>query len=137
MSLVISDFSRRVASLIDVLESAFQKSGNSTNTSIASISVHKVSCGAIHDDGFLDLQRSLRHAFHLPYSRPGRVLFVYTDVFRIYWSGVVDQATTGQLRLSLEQQKHEPLAFIGGAFKGEELNWTTFEQESYAIFSKT
>ena len=32
------------------------------------------------------------------------------------------------------EQKHEPSAFSGAAFKKAELNWTTFVKEGFAIF---
>lgn len=33
-----------------------------------------------------------------------------------------------------QEQQHEPLAFLGAAFKGAEIGWTTFEKEAFAIF---
>lgn len=34
----------------------------------------------------------------------------------------------------MEEQIHEPLAFLGAAFKDAQLNWSTFEPEGHAIF---
>ena len=46
---------------------------------------------------------------------------------------MVTQVSEDQLSLPFEQQSHEPLAFLGSAFKKSELNWTTFEKEAFAI----
>ena len=119
MYLVIPDFVRRVALLVDVLESAFKKSGKGTKKSIASISVHKLSWGAIHDEDFLDLQKSLRHAVNLSYPNRGRVLCVYTDASSLYWSGVVTQATADRLRLPLEQKSKNHWHFLEEHLKGQ------------------
>lgn len=34
----------------------------------------------------------------------------------------------------VEEQIHEPLAFIGSAFAGAERNWSTYEKEAFDIF---
>lgn len=62
------------------------------------------------------------------------VVCVFADASDRYWSGVVTQTSEYQLSLPIEEQRHEPLAFQGSAFKGAELGWSTFEKEGYAIF---
>lgn len=41
------------------------------------------------------------------------------------------------LSFPVGKQEHEQLAFFGGSFKGSQLNWSTFEQEAFAIFQTT
>ena len=59
---------------------------------------------------------------------------VYTDASEKPWSGIVTQTEASQLSLTVEDQVHELLAFIGSAFTGAQLGWSTFEEEAYAIF---
>lgn len=56
------------------------------------------------------------------------------DTSDFYWPGVVIQCVESVLSLEMEEQKHEPLKFVSGAFNGAQLNWGTFEKEGYAIF---
>lgn len=44
------------------------------------------------------------------------------------------QSTPESLELPLEEQRHEPLAFLGAEFKGAQFGWSTFEKEGFAIF---
>ena len=59
---------------------------------------------------------------------------MYTDASDRFWSAVVTQTRPESLNLPLEEQRHEPLAFLGAEFKGAQLGWSTFEKEAYAIF---
>lgn len=58
----------------------------------------------------------------------------YTDASARFWSGTVTQTSPKQLDLPLEEQQHEPLAFLGSEFKNAKLGCSTFEKEGYAIF---
>ncbi len=73
-------------------------------------------------------------AVKLSYPKEGHELCLYTDASDKYWSAVVTQTTKNQLDLPTEEQRHEPLAFLGSSFKGAELGWSTFEKEGFAIF---
>ena len=134
MSIAIPDFTGRTAPLTAVLEQAYSQSGKRTNRSIRPIRLRSLSWGPDHVKAFLQLQDCLRNAVQLAHPDPEKVVCVYTDASERYWSGVVTQTTPEQLSLPVEQQGHEPLAFLGSAFKGAELGWTTFEKEGFAIF---
>ena len=62
------------------------------------------------------------------------VLRVYTDASNAYWAGVVTQTNADDLDVDLRDQRHEPLAFFGAAFKGSKERWKTYEKEAYAIY---
>ena len=134
MSLSIPDFARRVEPLVELLEKAYAKSGRRTKRSIKNISLKDLSWGAQHEQTFLDLQESLKKAVAVAFPRPGHTLCVYTDASERFWSGIVSQTTEDELKKPYEEQRHEPLAFLGGAFRDAELNWSTFEREGFAIF---
>ncbi|CAN8061293.1 unnamed protein product [Agarophyton chilense] len=50
-----------------------------------------------------------------------------------HWAGVVTQTSPETLKKPFAEQKHEPLAFLGNTFKDAQTNWSTYEQEDYAI----
>ena len=134
MATVIPNFVQEVAPLVELLEAAYKKSGRRTKRSIKNIELASLSWGARHATAFKYLQDSLRSAVQIAHPDPSKVICVYTDASKYFWSGIVTQVSAAHMRLPREKQEHEPLAFLGGAFKGAELNWSTFEQEAFAIF---
>lgn len=130
----VSEFQRIVATLEKLLESTYRKTGRQTKRSIHGLAIRKLSWGAKELNAFYSLQDSLRHAIQLAHPNPNKTICVYNDASKQYWSGVVTQVYPAYLQLPICKQRHEPLAFLGGAFKRAELNWSTFEQEAYAIF---
>ena len=44
------------------------------------------------------------------------------------------QIKQDSLKKQIEQQFHEPLAFLAAAFRGAQFNWIMYEKESFAIF---
>lgn len=134
MAIVIPDFNRRVEPLNEVLEAAYLKAGRRTKRAIKGMCLRNLSWGAIHETVFQSLQNSLRKAVKLSYPKDGKELCVYTDASDKFWSGLVTQTDPELLQLPLEEQQHEPLAFLGSEFRKAELNWSTFEKEGFAIF---
>ena len=134
MAIAIPDFSRRVAPLTSILEKSYSISGKRTKRSIRNIKLSRLSWGPTHSTAFNSLQESLNSAVKLSYLDPQKEVCIYTDASERYWSAVVTQVKKEDLQLSTEDQKHEPLAFLGSEFKGAECGWTTFEKEAYAIF---
>jgi RNase H-like domain found in reverse transcriptase len=45
----------------------------------------------------------------------------------------VTQIDEEQLDLPMEEQDHQPLAFLSGEFKGAQLRWTVPEKEGFSI----
>ena len=134
MSIAIPNFIQRAKPLTDMLEAAYGKSKKRTSKSIRNITVDSLAWGDVHEKAFTSLQESLRDAVKLSYPNPDKALCVFTDASNLHWSGIVTQVDPDQLSLPLEDQRHEPLAFLSSAFTKCQRNWTTFEKEGYAIF---
>jgi len=134
MAIAIPDFAKRIGPLNDVHEEAFTKSGKRTKRSIQKIALSTLSWGPVHENTFLKLQDSLRTAVKLTYPDPQKATCIFTDASDKYWSGIVTQCDEEPLKLPIGEQKHQPLAFLGSAFKSASTNWSTFEKEAYAIF---
>lgn len=134
MSLSIPEFSRRVSPLVSALEATYSRSGKRTKRSIKHIALSSLSWGAIHEQKFRNLQNTLQNAAKLSYPKPGIATCVYTDAWERFWAGIVTQTNPKHLDLPLNEQRHEPLAFLGSEFRNAELGWSTFEKEGYAIF---
>jgi hypothetical protein len=58
---------------------------------------------------------------------------VLTDASDRFYAGLVTQIDEEQVDLPMEEQDHQPLAFLSGEFKGPQLRWTVPEKEGFAI----
>jgi RNase H-like domain found in reverse transcriptase len=69
----------------------------------------------------------------LAFPDPDKRIFVLTDASDLFFAGMVTQIDEEQLDLPMEEQDHQPLAFLSGEFKGAQLRWTVQEKKSFAI----
>jgi RNase H-like domain found in reverse transcriptase len=69
----------------------------------------------------------------LAFPDPDKRICVLTDTSDSFYAGLVTQIDEKQLNISMEEQDHQPLAFLSGEFKGAQLSWTIPEKESIAI----
>jgi RNase H-like domain found in reverse transcriptase len=69
----------------------------------------------------------------LAFPDPDKRICVLTDASDRFYAGLVTQIDEEQLDLSMEEQDHQPLAFLSGEFKGAQLRWTVPEKEGFAI----
>ncbi|CAN8072128.1 unnamed protein product [Agarophyton chilense] len=133
METAIFSFEKRSAPLNAVLEEAYKKAGRRKKRAIKGIALQSLSWGQAETEAFSNVQDSLRNAVYLAYPQKGNAICVFTNASNKNWSGVVMQADPPTLLRTLAEQQHKPLAFLGGNFKGAQCNWSTYEQEGYAI----
>jgi RNase H-like domain found in reverse transcriptase len=58
---------------------------------------------------------------------------VFADASDEFYGGTITQIEKADLELSVDHQRHEPLAFCSGAFKGAQQRWGTPEKEGFAL----
>jgi hypothetical protein len=58
---------------------------------------------------------------------------LFCDASDKYWGSTLTQVPVDQLDLPVEQQTHEPIAFLSGAFTKASRNWSIVEKEAWAI----
>jgi hypothetical protein len=68
----------------------------------------------------------------LAFPDPDKRICVLTDASDRFYAGLVTQIEE-QLDLPMEEQDHQPLAFLSGEFKGAQLRCTVSEKEGFAI----
>jgi RNase H-like domain found in reverse transcriptase len=56
-----------------------------------------------------------------------------TDAYNPFYASLVTQIDEEHLDLPMEEQDHQPLAFLSGEFKGAQLRWTVPEMGGFAI----
>lgn len=50
---------------------------------------------------------------------------MFTDASDKFWAKIVTQLEGSKMEKDQEQQKHEPLEFLGCHYSGAQENWTT------------
>lgn len=133
MSTSIPDFHRRMQPLDAMLERAYEQAGKRKKGALRSIQLHKLPWGTGHRNAIASIQDSLRSTVKIAFPKPGKLVFVYTDASKQLWAVIVSQTEEAQLGKPLQQQQHEPLAFLGGKLNEAQKNWTTYEKEAYAV----
>ena len=56
-----------------------------------------------------------------------------TDASDFHWGIILTQVPKKHLKVSVHDQEHEPLAFIGGSFNAFQLRWSIIEKEAFPI----
>ena len=69
----------------------------------------------------------------LKHPDPTKEVCWFTDASLDHWGAVVTQVPTADIGEPLDEQQHEPLAFLSGKFVGAPSRWAIVEKEAFAI----
>lgn len=130
----IPDYSRRAAPLHDLLEGVYKTAGHRSKARIRKIPL--VAWGTMHDAAFSDIKQQLGNSAELAHVRPEDefALCLFTDASDTHWGSVLTQIPREDLKLRpIENQDHQPIAFLSGKFSGPSERWSTPEKEGYAV----
>jgi RNase H-like domain found in reverse transcriptase len=64
---------------------------------------------------------------------PEKRICVLINASDLFYAGLVTQIDEKQLDLLMEEQDHQPLAFLSGEFKGAQQRWTVPKKECFVI----
>jgi RNase H-like domain found in reverse transcriptase len=92
---------------------------------------------ASHAEAFKQCKSAFAATTTLVNPRDDMSLCDFIDASQTFWSAVITQVSHEDLDNPLADQRHEPLAFISGAFKGASSRWPTVEREVFAIVETT
>jgi hypothetical protein len=81
---------------------------------------------------FKDLQAAIMELMALAFPDPDKRVCVLTDASDRFYAGLMTQIHEEQLDLSMEEQDHQPLAFLSGEFKGAQHRCIVPEMEGFA-----
>jgi RNase H-like domain found in reverse transcriptase len=121
-----------VAPLQAALEKFFEGKRRRTKKAAAAVSLLHL-WGLKEQAAFKDLQAAIMESMTLAFPDPDKRICVLTDASDRFYAGLVTQIDEEQLDLPMEEQDHQPLAFLSGEFKGAQLRWTVPEKEGFAI----
>lgn len=133
MSNAIPRFAERAAPLYDLLDAAYNKVGKRTKKAIARLSLKSLGWGDEHSKSFNSLQQQLQEVVKTAHRNPEMHLCVHSDASDAYWAAAVTQCDAKELLKPINEQRHEPLAFLSGQFSGAQEHWSTYEKEAFAV----
>jgi RNase H-like domain found in reverse transcriptase len=132
MRSAIPNYSKRVAPLQAALAKVFEGKSRRTKKAAAAVSLLHL-WGPEEQAAFKDLQAAIIDSMTLAFSDPDKRICVLMDASDRFYAGFVTQIDEEQLDLPMEEQDHQPPAFLSGEFKGAQLRWTVPEKEGFAI----
>lgn len=129
----IPNYAIVVEPLHTLMEASYAKSGGKrTKRAVKNLSITS-DWGATESLAFETIKQQLTAAVKLSHPKPDFGLCLFTDASDSHWSAILTQVPTDQRNDKIENQHHEPMCFLSGAFKGSSKNWSVPEKEGFAI----
>jgi len=114
------------------MESCYSSARKRTKRAVRNVSLTGL-WGAEHDSSFQQIKSFLAQSLKLAHPKPGYVTCLFSDALGTHWSSVLTQVPKSQMGSTVEDQSHEPLSFLSGAFTGASANWSIVEKEAFSI----
>ncbi len=122
-----------VSPLMELLERAYAAAGGRTRQKVARVELSDIGWGLEHAAALQRCKDALTKAVRLAHLDPAQELCVFTDASEKHWGAVVTQIPAEDSGRPLEDQAHQPLMFLSGAFTGAAGRWPIIEKEAFAL----
>ena len=133
----IPQFAALVAPLHAMLEKAYHINSSRTKRLAARIHLSSIGWGPSECQAFDACKHAIRNQITLAHRDYTKRLCLFTDASDTIWAAFLSQVPPSALHLPVDQQPHEPLAFLSGRFNDTQLRWSTLEKEAFAIVTAT
>jgi RNase H-like domain found in reverse transcriptase len=120
MRSAIPNYSMRATPLQATLTKVFEDKSRRTKKAAAAVSLLHL-WGPEEQAAFKDLQAAFMESMTLSFLDPDKRICVLTDASDRFYAGLVTQIDEEQLDLPMEEQDHQPLAFLSCEFKRAQL----------------
>jgi len=134
LSSSIADFSRLVSPLRSFLERCLHGAPVRSKKYAKRIVLSDVGWDQSHHTAFFSLIDAIRNATTLAFPNPDLIPCLFTDASLSFWSIIITQIPEEYLSRPFAEQRHQPLAFSSGEFKGASLRWSIPEKEAFPIY---
>lgn len=132
MRMGIPNYAATISPLHALMEDIYKTVGKRTKKSVAKIQIGD-KWKQEHTDSFEAIRAYLKDAITLAYPKPNYTRCLFTDASDGYWAAVLTQIPDNQIGTPVEEQTHEPLGFLSGAFTKHSSHWSIVEKEAYAV----
>ena len=128
----IPAYAQTIAPLHNLMETVYKRAGGRTKRAVSKICLTD-SWGSAHDDAFNGIKKQLAASTKLAHPKSDHNICLFTDASDTHRAAILPQISDSQKRMPVEEQEHEPLCFLSGAFTGASKNWSVPEKEGFAI----
>ncbi|GMF28513.1 unnamed protein product [Phytophthora fragariaefolia] len=129
----IPEFACVTAPLYDILEKAMQVSGARTKRKLGKVSLASVGWGEQEEECLAQVKSKLLGIVPLAHPRADWDLVLVADASLNHWGSILTQLPPEDASKPLLKQRHQPLAFLSGHFRGSSHSWPTIEKEAFAL----
>ncbi|KAH9184507.1 hypothetical protein AeNC1_013517, partial [Aphanomyces euteiches] len=114
----IPEYSALVALLTKLLDIGAKVAASRKKTALARVSLSSIGWCEDHVECFESVKTTLQRMVPLAHPDPDKMVCMYTDASDGLWGAIATQVPLDDLELVASEQRHEPLAFLSGAFRG-------------------
>jgi hypothetical protein len=129
----IPEYNHLVAPLTQLLEQCMKTTKTRKKSQLARVQLADHGWDQDHEGQLVKCKEALVAMVPLAHPREDQVVCVYTDASADFWGAIVTQTDDEELAKPIEDQKHQPLAFLSGSFVGAAQRWPIVEKEAFAI----
>lgn len=132
MRMGIPNYAETVGPLHKLMEECYIAVGKRTKKSVAKLKLGE-NWGPEHSKAFEAIRKYLQNAITLAFPKNNYKRCLFTDASDGYWAAILTQIPENQVGIKVEDQTHEPLGFLSGAFTKHSSHWSIVEKEAYAV----
>ena len=114
----IPNFAALTSPLSEALEEVYAVAGRRTRAAASKVLLKATSWNAFHVATFNKIRQALINAVTLAHPDSTKLLCLFTDASETHWGSVLTQIPPVDLDEPVAAQRHVPLAFLSGSFKG-------------------
>ena len=126
-------YTELVAPLRQLLDEATKTIGSAKKTKLIKVQLAAIGWVDDHLACFTRIKKALLAMVPLAHPRADMMVCLYTDASDGFWGAIATQVPFDDLSLPLDEQRHQPLAFLSGAFTGASERWSIVEKEAFAV----
>jgi len=132
MRMGIPEYAITVGPLHNLLEECYNAVGKRTKKAVAKLKLGE-NWRPEHGKAFEAIRHHLQNTITLSFPKPKYTRCLFTDASDGYWAAVLTQIPDDQVGRPVEEQEHEPLGFLSGAFKKHSAHWSIVEKEAFSV----
>jgi hypothetical protein len=129
----IPRFSDVAEVLMVALQRVYKDAGSNKKSRLVKFLLKPEHFGVKEAAAFATMKEAIEQATTLALPDPSQVICVFPDASQDHYGGVITQVPDEDLTRGFAEQRHTPLLFFSGSFKGAQLAWSVLEKEAYAI----
>ena len=129
----LPDHARLVAPLQSLMGSIIKDAGSSKSRKVARYRLSDMGWSEEHTRCYYAVLDRLKSSVLLAHPRSDYEFCLFTDSSDLGWGAALTQVPPEDLLLPVYDQRHEPLAFLSGVFRGSSSRWAIIDKECYPI----